>query len=48
MYFHKPYEDDKMYLLVPAHLGCPGQSPESGKMVVCCMYVMKYWHLFHA
>ena len=22
-----------MYLLVPAHLGCPGQSPESRKMV---------------
>jgi len=28
-------EDGKMYLLVPAHLGCPGQSPESCKMVVC-------------
>jgi len=24
-----------MYLLVPAHLGCLGQSPESCKMVVC-------------
>jgi len=28
-------EDGKMYLLVPAHTGCPGQSPESYKMVVC-------------
>jgi len=28
-------EDGKMYLLVPAHPGCPGQSPESCKMVVC-------------
>ena len=25
----------KMFLLVPAHLSCPGQNPESGKMVVC-------------
>jgi len=24
----------KMYLLVSAHLGCPGQSPERCKMVV--------------
>jgi len=30
-------EDGKMYLLVPAHPGCPGQSPESHKMVVCCV-----------
>jgi len=28
-----------MYLLVPAHPGCPGQSPESYKMVVCCVCV---------
>jgi len=28
-------EDGKMYLQVPAHQGCPGQSPESCKMVVC-------------
>jgi len=28
-------EDGEMYLLVPAHPGCPGQSPESCKMVVC-------------
>jgi len=27
--------DGEMYLLVPAHPGCPGQSPESRKMVVC-------------
>ena len=24
-----------MFLLVPDHLGCPGQNPESHKMVVC-------------
>jgi len=28
-------EDGEMYLLVAAHLGGPGQSPESHKMVVC-------------
>jgi len=28
-------EDGEMYLLVPALPGCPGQSPESCKMVVC-------------
>jgi len=28
-------EDGKMYLLVSAHPGCPRQSPESCKMVVC-------------
>jgi len=28
-------EDSEMYLLVPAQPGCPGQSPESCKMVVC-------------
>ena len=39
-------EDGEMYFLVPAHLGCPGQSLESCKMVVCvcvcvcCMVVM--------
>jgi len=32
-------EDGKIYLLVPAYLGCPRQSPESCKMVVCkCVY----------
>ena len=24
-----------MFLLVPAHLGCPGQIPQSRKTVVC-------------
>jgi len=28
-------EDGEMYLLVPAYPGCPGQSPQSRKMVVC-------------
>jgi len=28
-------EDGEMYLLVPARPGCPGQSPNSCKMVVC-------------
>jgi len=28
-------EDGKMCLLVPVNPGCPGQSPESRKMVVC-------------
>jgi len=28
-------EDGEMYLLIPAHPGCSGQSPESCKMVVC-------------
>jgi len=28
-------EDGVMYLLVPAHPGCPGQSPQSRKMAVC-------------
>jgi len=32
-------EDGKMYLLVPAHPGCPGQSPQSHKMVVWCVCV---------
>ena len=26
-----------MFLLVPAHPGCPGQIPQSCKMVVCCV-----------
>jgi len=30
-----------MFLLVPAHLGCPGQNPESHKTVVCvCVIIM--------
>jgi len=32
-------EDGEMYLLVPAHPGCPRQSSESCKMVV---YVVKH------
>jgi len=33
-------EDSEMYLLAPAHLGCPGQSPGRCKMVVCvCILV---------
>ena len=30
-------ENGEMYLLVLAHPGCPGQSPESCKMVVLCV-----------
>jgi len=33
-------EDGEMYLLVLAHPGCPGQSPESHKMVVVEMVVV--------
>ena len=34
-------EDGEMYLLVPAHPGFPGQSPESSKMVVwLCVRVL--------
>ena len=32
-------EDGEMYLLVSAHPGCPGQSPQSRKMVVLCVCV---------
>jgi len=36
-------EDGEMYLLVPAHLGCPGQSPQSRKMDVCvCVRVCDF------
>jgi len=29
-----------MFLLVPAHSGCPGQNPQSRKSVVCvCVYL---------
>ena len=45
-YLHFPPEnpeDGEMYLLVPAHPGSPGQSPESCKMVVCvCYYLVTY------
>jgi len=33
-----------MFLMVPAHPGCPGQNPESHKMVVCvcvCVVLVK-------
>jgi len=29
----------RMFLLVPAHPGCPGQNPESCKMVVVVVVV---------
>jgi len=41
-YFHfvpENPEDGKMYLLVLAHPGCPRQSTESCKMVVCLCIV---------
>ena len=42
-------EDGKMYLLVMAHPGYPGHSPESHKMVVVfqCNYInmqIQTWH----
>ena len=37
-------EDGEMYLLVPAHPGCPGQSPLSHKMVVLCvLFLFSLW-----
>ena len=33
-------EDGEMYLWVLAHLGCPGHSPESHKMVVVVAVVV--------
>ena len=39
-------ENGEMYLLVPAHPGCPGQSPESRKMVVLCC-VCQYYNSFN-
>ena len=35
-------EDGKMYLLVLAHPGSPGQSPESHKMVVVVVHVVYF------
>ena len=32
-----------MFLLVPAHPGCPGQNPQSRKTVVCVCV----WHFQH-
>jgi len=29
-----------MFVLVPAHTGCPGQNPENYKMVVCVCEIM--------
>ena len=37
-------EDGKMYLLVPAYPGCPGQSPDSCKMVVCVCVCVPVCH----
>jgi len=34
-------EDGEMYLLLPAHPGCSRQSPESCKMVVCCISICR-------
>ena len=31
-----------MFLLIPAHLGCPGQNPESCKMVMCVCVCVCY------
>ena len=31
-----------MFLLVPAHPGCPGQNPKSHKMVVCVCVCVNY------
>jgi len=35
LHLHQKIQKMAMYLLVPAHPGCPRQSPESCKMVVC-------------
>jgi len=48
-------EDGEMYLLVPAHPGCPGQSQQSRKMVMCVLSVenkaihtmMLEWYMPH-
>jgi len=51
-------EDGEMYLLVPAHAGYLGQSPESCKMVVCvcvvatmslfyCASDIRYKYVYH-
>jgi len=38
-----------MFLLVPAHPGCPGQIPQSRKTVVCvCMCVYWKWTISNA
>jgi len=34
-----------MFILVPAHPGCPGQNPESCKMVCVCVCVCVAFHI---
>jgi len=44
-YFHfapENPEDGEMYLLLSAYLGCPGQSSESCKMVVCVCVILVF------
>jgi len=36
-----------MFLLVPAHPGCPGQNPESCKMVVCGVWCVCVMYIFN-
>jgi len=33
-----------MFLLVPAHPGCPGENPESHKIVVVVVLVKYLWN----
>jgi len=41
-------EDGEMHLLVPSHPGCPRQSPQSRKMVVCMyVYVIVFFSQHH-
>jgi len=35
-----------MFLLVPSHPGCPGENPESCKIVVLCVYVSSFGDTF--
>ena len=38
-----------MFLLIPAHPGCPGQTPQSRKMVVCvcvCALVERHKYIW--
>jgi len=38
-----------MFLLVPAHPGCPGQIPQSRKTVLCvCVCVCVVWRVHHS
>jgi len=36
-----------MFLLVPAHPGCPRQKPQSHKMAVCCVSGLCHYPLIH-